>query len=119
DSPLVTRLKAWDTKVLAWSFRRPRVLLASAAIAVAVAAASVPFFPRAFLPAFNEGSIVVGMLFNPGTSLDESNRMGSLAETLLMEVPEVAQVGRRTGRAELDEHAEGVHSSEIEVDLKE
>ncbi len=119
DSPLVTRLKAWDTKVLTWSFRRPKVLFGSAAIAVAVAAASVPFFPRAFLPAFNEGSVVVGMLFNPGTSLDESNRMGALAETLLMEVPEVAQVGRRTGRAELDEHAEGVHSSEIEVDLKE
>lgn len=118
DSPLVTRLKAWDTKVLAWSFRRPKVLLATAAVAVSLAAASVPFFPRAFLPAFNEGSVVVGMLFNPGTSLEESNRMGALAETLLLEVPEVDQVGRRTGRAELDEHAEGVHSSEIEVDLE-
>lgn len=119
DSPLVTRLKAWDAQVLAWSFRRPKLLFACAAIAVAGAVASVPFFPRAFLPAFNEGSVVVGMLFNPGTSLDESNRMGALAESLLMEVPEVTQVGRRTGRAELDEHAEGVHSSEIEVDLKE
>jgi len=118
DSPLVKRLKAWDTRVLAWSFRHTRALLATAAIAVVLAAASVPFFPRAFLPAFNEGSVVVGMLFNPGTSLAESNRMGVLAETLLLDVPEVAQVGRRTGRAELDEHAEGVHSSEIEVDLQ-
>ena len=118
DSPLVRRLKAWDTRVLAWSFRHTKVLLGTAALAVALAAASVPFLPRAFLPAFNEGSVVVGMLFNPGTSLAESNRMGALAETLLLEVSEVTQVGRRTGRAELDEHAEGVHSSEIEVDLE-
>lgn len=118
DSPLVARLKAWDTRLLAWSFRRAHALLAAAALLVALAAASVPFFPRAFLPAFNEGSVVVGMLFNPGTSLEQSNRMGAVAETLLLEVPEVTQVGRRTGRAELDEHAEGVHSSEIEVDLQ-
>jgi len=83
-----------------------------------MAAASVPFMPRAFLPAFNEGSLVLGMMFNPGTSLDEANRLGRLAEQLIREVPEVTQVGRRTGRAELDEHAEGVHASEIDVDLK-
>jgi CzcA family heavy metal efflux pump len=118
DSPLVVRLKRWDSRLLTWSFRHGTALMVIAALAVAAAAASVPFFPRAFLPAFNEGSMVVGMLFNPGTSLQEANRMGAVAETVLMEVPEVTQVGRRTGRAELDEHAEGVHSSEIEVDLK-
>jgi HME family heavy-metal exporter len=118
DSPLVQRLKAWDTRVLIWSFGHARALLAVAVSAVLLAAASVPLFARAFLPAFNEGSMVVGLLLNPGTSLEESNRMGALAEKLLMEVPEVRQVGRRTGRAELDEHAEGVHSSEIEVDLR-
>jgi len=85
---------------------------------VLVAAASVPFFPRAFLPAFNEGSLVLGMLMAPGTSLAEANRIGSTAERLIAEVPEVVHVGRRTGRAELDEHAEGVHSSEIDVSLK-
>ena len=58
------------------------------------------------------------MLFNPGISLAESHRVGLIAERLILEVPEVKAVGRRTGRAELDEHAEGVHSSEIEVDLK-
>ena len=118
DSTLVAWLKRRDAQVLSWSFSRAKVLMAVAALAVAAAAASVPFFPRAFLPAFNEGSLVLGMVFNPVTALAEANRMGALAETLIAEVPEVTQVGRRTGRAELDEHAEGVHSAEIDVDLK-
>jgi HME family heavy-metal exporter len=118
DSALVTRLKRWDEKVLGWSFARAKGVMAVAVVAVVVAAASVPFFPRAFLPAFNEGSLVLGMVFTPGTALAEANRMGALAETLIAEVPEVTQVGRRTGRAELDEHAEGVHSAEIDVDLR-
>ena len=118
DSPLVLKLKAWDAKLLNWSFPRARALMLAAALAVALAAASVPFFPRAFLPAFNEGSLVLSLLFNPGTSLAEANRMGALAERLIGELPEVTQVGRRTGRAELDEHAEGVHSTEIDVDLR-
>ncbi|WP_457447187.1 efflux RND transporter permease subunit [Roseateles sp. P5_E4] len=118
DSPLVARLKRWDERVLTWSFPRAQLLIVSAVIAVAAAAASVPFFPRAFLPAFNEGSLVLSLMFNPGTSLAEANRMGALAERLIGQVPEVTQVGRRTGRAELDEHAEGVHSSEIDVDLR-
>ena len=117
DSPLVARLKRWDTRLLHWSFGRTRLLLAAALLAVALAAASVPFFPRAFLPAFNEGSLTLGMLMQPGTSLEESNRIGALAETLILQVPEVTQVGRRTGRAELDEHAEGVHAAEIDVGL--
>jgi len=118
DSPLVAVLKRWDARLLRWSFERAAVLMLIAAVAVAGAAASVPHFPRAFLPPFNEGSLVLGVVFNPGTSLAESNRMGALAETLIREVPEVTQVGRRTGRAELDEHAEGVHSAEIDVDLE-
>ena len=118
DSPLVAWLKRWDARLLVWSFPRAKLLIATATIAVVAAAASVPFFPRAFLPAFNEGSLVLSLMFNPGTSLAEANRMGALAETLIAQVSEVTQVGRRTGRAELDEHAEGVHSAEIDVDLK-
>jgi len=118
DSALVRWLKRHDERLLHWSLPRARGVLAVAIIAVVAAAASVPFFPRAFLPAFNEGSLVMGMTFTPGTSLAEANRMGALAETLVKQVPEVIKVGRRTGRAELDEHAEGVHSSEIDVDLK-
>lgn len=118
DSPLVRWLKRQDERLLAWSFPRARRLIGAALVAVLLAAATVPFLPRAFLPAFNEGSLVLGMLLNPGTSLEEANRIGATAERLIAEVPEVTQVGRRTGRAELDEHAEGVHSAEIDVDLK-
>jgi HME family heavy-metal exporter len=95
-----------------------RSLLAGAVALVVIVAASVPFFPRSFLPPFNEGTLTVNVLLNPGTSLAESNSIGALAEQLVMQVPEVTQVGRRTGRAELDEHAEGVHYTEMDVDLK-
>ena len=118
DSPLVTRLKRWDAKLLHWSFGRSRQLLAGAAAVVALTAASIPLFPRSFLPPFNEGTLTVNVLLNPGTSLAESNRIGTLAETIVAGVPEVTKVGRRTGRAELDEHAEGVHYTEMDVDLK-
>ncbi|OGA99549.1 MAG: multidrug transporter AcrB [Burkholderiales bacterium RIFCSPHIGHO2_12_FULL_69_20] len=118
DSPLVAWLKRADARLLTWSFGRARLLIGLAVLAVASAAATLPLFPRAFLPAFNEGSLVLGLMMQPGTSLAEANRIGSLAETLIRQVPEVTQVGRRTGRAELDEHAEGVHSAEIDVDLQ-
>jgi heavy-metal exporter, HME family len=87
-------------------------------VAVLIAAWAVTLLPRAFLPPFNEGTLTISTLFQPGISLAESNRLGLLAERLIREVPEVVSVGRRTGRAELDEHAEGVHSSEIDVDLR-
>jgi HME family heavy-metal exporter len=118
DSALVRRLKAWDGRALDWSFDRPRVVLSIALVLVLMALATVPWFARSFLPQFNEGTLTINLLLDPGTSLAESNRVGVLAERLLLQVPEVRQVGRRTGRAELDEHAEGVHSSEIEVDLE-
>ncbi|MCL4798880.1 MAG: efflux RND transporter permease subunit [Burkholderiales bacterium] len=118
DGAFVRWLKAWDAKLLAWSFGRARTLVAAAALAVVLAAAAVPLFPRSFLPPFNEGTFTVNVLLNPGASLSESNRIGAAAERLLLEVPEVAKVGRRTGRAELDEHAEGVHYTEIDVDVR-
>jgi len=114
---LVRTLKRGNRAALALVFRWQKSLMALAAMGVVIAAASATMLPRAFLPPFNEGTFTISMLFNPGISLAESHRVGLIAEKLILEVPEVSAVGRRTGRAELDEHAEGVHSSEIEVDL--
>lgn len=118
DSPVVKKLKQWDTGLLQWSFEHSKMVLGAGLLAVVLAVAAVPFFARSFLPAFNEGTLTITAVMNPGTSLTESNRIGTLAEQLILQVPEVTQVGRRTGRAELDEHAEGVHYSELDVDLK-
>lgn len=97
---------------------RPRVAIVSGGLAVLVAAASVPFFPTSFLPPFNEGTLLVGMRLNPGVTLAESSALARQAEVLIKQVPEVTHVGRRSGRAELDEHAEGVHVSELDIGLK-
>ncbi len=115
---LVRALKAVNRRALGAAFRHPRLLMATAFGAVVLAVAAAVALPRAFLPPFNEGTLTVNMLFQPGISLAESHRVGFIAEKLILEVPEVKLVARRTGRAELDEHAEGVHSSEVEIDLK-
>ncbi|MFM9938747.1 MAG: efflux RND transporter permease subunit [Hyphomicrobiaceae bacterium] len=118
ESWLVRNLKRANRAVLRWSFAHPRTLIMSATVGVLLALAAAVALPRAFLPPFNEGTLTINTLFQPGISLAESHRVGLIAEKLIMEVPEAKLVARRTGRAELDEHAEGVHSSEIEVDLK-
>ncbi len=117
EGALVRGLKRFYGAVLAMAFRHQRLVMGMTALLFIAALAAAASLPRAFLPPFNEGSLTISMLFQPGLSLAESNRMGLVAEKLILEVPEVKAVGRRTGRAELDEHAEGVHASEIEVDL--
>ncbi len=127
--PRMKNLDHGDTKVLAWlkaRYRsslqgvldRPRAALAAAGAAVLVAAAAVPFFPTTFLPPFNEGTLLIGLRLNPGVTLTETSALARQAEVLVKQVPEVTHVGRRSGRAELDEHAEGVHVSELDVGLK-
>jgi heavy-metal exporter, HME family len=117
DSYLLRNAKQANAVLLAWALPRRALVFTSAALVVIAAAGAAVFLPRTFLPAFAEGTLDVSLAYNPGISLGESNRLGLIAERLLMNVPEVASVGRRTGRAELDEHAEGVHFSEIDVDL--
>jgi CzcA family heavy metal efflux pump len=118
ESRLVLWLKKVDTRLLHWTLAHPTPILTGAAVFFLLAIATTPFMGKEFLPAFNEGSFTINLIAQPGTSLEESNRLGTAAELLLKQVPEVTQTGRRTGRAELDEHAEGVNSSEIEVELK-
>lgn len=117
EGVVVRVLKRANRRLLDWSFRHPKILMSTVVAGVVAAVLFATQLPRSFLPPFNEGTLTISMLFNPGISLAESHRVGLIAERLIMEVPEVEQVGRRTGRAELDEHAEGVHSSEIEVAL--
>jgi HME family heavy-metal exporter len=118
ESWLVRTLKWLYRGLLERSFARQKTLIGLTLVGIVLAISAAWMLPRAFLPPFNEGSFTINMLFNPGISLAESNRVGLIAEQLVLGVPEVKSVGRRTGRAELDEHAEGVHSSDLEVDLK-
>ena len=111
-------IKRHYERALRWVLGHGRGVLAGAGVAVLLAVASLPFFARTFLPPFNEGAVLVGLRLNPGTTLEESVRIAKLAEQALAEVPEVVHVGRRSGRAELDEHAEGVHTSELDLKMR-
>ena len=118
DSPLVRWLKKKDKKLLHWGLKRPKTIIGVAIALIIASAAVIPFFGTEFLPPFNEGSYTVNVLAPAGTSLDESNKLGTIAEQQILKVPEVALTSRRTGRAELDEHAEPPSYSEIDVTLK-
>jgi CzcA family heavy metal efflux pump len=118
ESGIVPVLKRWNRRALEIAFRLQGAVLYGAAAAIVAALIALSALPRSFLPTFNEGTFNVNMLFNPGISLSESARIGAIAEKLLLDIPDVQLVGRRTGRAELDEHAEGVHVNELEVALK-
>jgi Cu/Ag efflux pump CusA len=119
DSFVVRFLKKYDEKLLHWTLRHPYKVMAGATVLFLLTMATLPFVGTEFLPEFNEGTLTINVQAQPGTSLSESNRIGQISEMLILKVPEVISTGRRTGRAELDEHAEGVHYTEIDVDLKE
>ncbi len=119
DSPLVRWLKAKDTRLLHWGLKRPKLIIGIAAALIVAAMAMVPFFGTEFLPPFNEGSFTINVVAPAGTSLAESNKIGSLAEKQILKIPDVLLTSRRTGRAELDEHAEPPNYTEIDVALKD
>ena len=119
DGWLVRQLKRFDERfILKYTLRHPYAVMGIALVLVVGSFALYPMMGKEFLPEFNEGTATINVLSSPGTSLKQSNRIAQIAENLLKEVPEVISVGRRTGRAELDEHAEGVHYTEIDVDFK-
>jgi CzcA family heavy metal efflux pump len=117
DSFLLRWMKRLDECVLRVTLRHARTVLAVVAVLVILSVASISWMGGEFLPPFNEGTLTINVQTEPGTSLEESSRIAQLAEALVLEVPEVLSLSRRTGRAELDEHAEGVNSSEIDVRL--
>ncbi len=116
--PFVLRwLKRADTRVLNFTFRHTTAILFVVTVLVATSIASIFWMGGDFLPKFNEGTLVISAICRPGVSLEESNRVGNRVEKMLLEIDEVLHVARRTGRAELDEHAENVNFSEIDVGL--
>ncbi len=119
DSFVVTWLKRRYARDLAWTLRHSGAVVVSGVALLALALASVPFMGREFLPPFNEGTLNINATLPPGTALAESNRVGVAIERILRETPELVSTTRRTGRAEQDEHAAGVNTSELEVVLRE
>ena len=115
DAILVRLLKSLTRRVLNWTLDHTGWVFVSTALGVILSIGSVAWMGGSFLPEFNEGSYTVNLQCSPGTSLQESRRIAQRCEQLLLEIPEVVSLSRRTGRAEMDEHAEGVHASEIDV----
>ena len=112
---IVRKLKNGYNKVLAKTIQHKKWVLA-ATTACLIASIGIFFtLGRSFLPSFNEGSLTINVSTLPGISLEESNHIGLQAEKLLLSVPEIKNVARKTGRAELDEHALGINTSEIEA----
>jgi CzcA family heavy metal efflux pump len=117
DTKFVQVLKKWDRQILEWALPRSKLVISATVGLLVLAFALVPFMGKDFLPQFNEGTAMVGVTAAPGTSLTESNKIGHQAEMILLETKEIKSVSRRTGRAELDEHAMGVNVSEMDVDF--
>lgn len=115
DPALVRWLQKWYGVALEWVLRHKKITLGSVLALFAVALGVFFSLGSSFLPAFNEGSFTINVSSLPGVSLEESDNVGRHAEALLMTVPEIQTVARKTGRAELDEHALGVNVSEIEA----
>ncbi|MFO1065877.1 MAG: efflux RND transporter permease subunit [Pirellulales bacterium] len=116
---LMMWLKQVDRRVLIWTLNRPRAVLGAVTVMVTATCLTLPWMGGEFLPPFNEGTATINLRLEPGTSLEESRRLAGRVEAILLEVPEVISVARRTGRAELDEHAEGVNNTEFEVRFAE
>ncbi len=118
EGRLVKWLKKIDLRILNKALDHPKAIIGMSVALFVGALALIPFMGRDFLPKFNEGTATVNVMAAPGISLEESNLLGTKAEELLLSISEIKSVARRTGRAEMDEHAEGVHYSEIDVDFK-
>lgn len=119
DPFLLRGLKALDAVALRWTLRHANTVLVVTMVMVSLSLVTLFWMGGEFLPPFNEGTFTISFQTEPGTSLEESQRLAARSEKLLLEIPEVLAVSRRTGRAELDEHAEGVNSSEIDVRVQE
>ena len=117
DTRFISWLKAAYRPLLSGAMQYPRLVMASAFLLLLASVVSLSMAGRGFLPEFNEGSLTLSVVTLPGTALDTSDEIGRKVEVILLEQPEVVATARRTGRAELDPHAQQVFASEIDVML--
>jgi CzcA family heavy metal efflux pump len=117
DTAFVRWLKRLDLHVIRFGLRHSGAVVIGALVCFLIAGSLFLAMGREFLPPFTEGTLTVNVSAQPGISLEASNALGQVAEQSLLALPDVASTGRRTGRAELDDHAEGVHYTEIDVVL--
>jgi CzcA family heavy metal efflux pump len=119
EGRLTRGLKSAFARALPVALDRPRLVTGIAVLLLAAAIAATTRLGTAFLPEFHEGSLTISVNTLPGTSLNKSNEIGTRVEQILLAQPEVVATARRTGRAELDEHVQGVEAAEIDVGLRE
>ena len=115
ESFVSRHLKKVYGHALEWTLRHKKAVLGITGALLAAALVIMSGLGRSFLPPFNEGSLTINVSAMPGISLEESDKLGLMVEEILMEIPEIKTVARKTGRAELDEHSRGVEGSEIEA----
>lgn len=115
---LAAKLRKGYEKSLQWVLRKKRLVLGSTLLLLVLSVVLLFGMGRSFLPEFNEGSLTLSVVTPPGTSLDETNRVGNHIEKMLLALPEVTSTARRTGRGELDEHSQATNSSEIDVNFQ-
>ena len=118
DKWLTRKLTLYYQQSLGWALHHKSVMLFSSLGLFIVSLFLFSLMGRSFLPEFNEGALTLSVVCKPGTSLEESNRLGTLVETELLSIPEISSTARRTGRGELDEHSQTVNSAEIDVNFE-
>ncbi|KAA6322299.1 Cobalt-zinc-cadmium resistance protein CzcA, partial [termite gut metagenome] len=112
---MVRQLKTIYAVTLSWTMEHKKYVLCGTGVVLIITVVMFFWLGRSFLPPFNEGSFTINVSTLPGISLEESDKIGRMAEDILLSIPEIQTTGRKTGRAELDEHVLGVNVSEIEA----
>lgn len=114
---VVRKLTFYYEKSLSWALLHKRAVIFPTVGMFLISILLFSSFGRSFLPEFNEGSLTLSVITKPGTSLEESNRLGNIVENELLVIPEISSTARRTGRGELDEHSQTTNSAEIDINF--
>ncbi|MBO4752803.1 MAG: efflux RND transporter permease subunit [Bacteroidales bacterium] len=118
ESWISRKMSSLYSRMLDWVLRHKVVVVSTTGVLLVGAVTLLFTMGRGFLPEFNEGSLTIAAVAKPGISLEESNKIGNLIETQLLDIPEITSTSRRTGRGELDEHSQATNGAEIDVNFK-